>query len=237
MPMVIAHEIEASCPICGTRLTLREPGGCIPTGQDSDLLLRMEGRHVIQVEIHACPRCRFSGYPPDFSINIQRAQCERFLAEVTPKLAGDEGPATPPDIHYLWAYRSAAFLSRGDAVRGLLLLRAYWCLRLPPTADLVPEVLAGRRRIYLAGAIHHLRQGVRERVSPIQLYVLAELNRRAAQFPMATGYFKRFLDASVVRDDVPKYLRLAAAKLLVSAERGDGRDLTMEELVYADSPE
>jgi hypothetical protein len=235
--MVITYDIEASCPICGSRLLLHEPGGCFPLGQDSDLLLRMEGRHVIQVEIHSCLRCRYAGYPRDFAASFQRALCERFLSEISPKMAGDEGPATPSDVQYLWAYRRAAFLGKSEEEQGLLLLRAFWCLRLPPSADLPAEVIAGRRRIYLAGAIHHLRQGARDGASPMRLYLLAELSRRAGQFPVATGYFKRFLDACSVRDDVPKYLRLAAAKLLASSERSESRDMTMEELVYADSPD
>ena len=70
--MLVWYNVEAACPICGQRLRLRELGGGFALGQDSDLLVRMEGRHVVQAAIHTCLRCSFSGYPEDFGGNVAR---------------------------------------------------------------------------------------------------------------------------------------------------------------------
>lgn len=232
--MVITHDREVSCPACGTRVEIREPGGCIALGQDSDLLVRMAPPHIIQVEIHTCPRCRFSGYPDDFTASIRQSQAERFLSELVPKLAADSRPAHP-DSQYLWAYRCGSILGHDDGALGLKLLRAFWCLRLPPSSELPCEELAQRRRVYLKGAVHHLRRDARWKVLPAWTYLLGELSRKAGDFPAAEFYFKRFLDAADRNEGVSRYLRLAAIRLLRAAARSDGRDMTMEEIVYADS--
>ncbi len=207
-------------------------------GQDSDLLLRMEGQHIIQAAIHTCLRCRYSGYPDDFGVTIPRPKAERFLVELSAKLAGTGEDVPPPDLQYFWAYKCASFLNRSERELAERLIRAFWCLRLPPSSELPALLIEGRRKSYLTGAIHHLRQDGGGDAAPVRFYLLAELNRRAGEFPVAVGYFKRFLDSSAGgRLPVPAYLRLAAMKLLRAAEHGDGRDRTMEEIVYADSPE
>ncbi len=236
--MLIWHSIETGCPICNYRIKLRELGSGFATGQDSDLLIRMKGRHIIQAAIHTCLRCKYSGYPEDFNVTLRRSVAERFLAELSPTLRGSETPVPLPDLQYYWSYLCAQFRSLPELELGLRLLRASWCLRLPPSRDLPPPEIQKRQKLYLTGAIHHLRGDDRWNGPPVILYLLAELSRRNGEFPMAVGYFKRFLDRSVREPTaVPKYLRLAAMKLLRNAEQGHGQNRTMEEIVYADSPE
>lgn len=235
--MLVWYDIEASCPVCASRLRIRQMGGGFALGQDSDLLVRMEGKHVVQEAIHTCLRCRFSGYGDDFAANIARPLAKRFLAELTPELvegSGKRGTTPLPDTQYYWAYRAGAFLGRAEGELGERLLRAYWCLRLPPSSDLPASEADQRRRRYLEGAIHHFRQGARANAAPVWLYLLGELNRKCGEYPAAVGYFKRFLETSS-EGGVPRYLRLAAIKLLQAAEHHDGRDRTMEEIVYAES--
>ncbi len=238
--MVVWFNIESSCPMCGRRLRLRQVGGGFALGQDSDLLVRMEGRHTIQAAIHTCLGCRYSGYADDFGLSPSEAIAKRFRTEITPRLGG--APAgkmttTPlPDLQYYWAFRCAAFLGRENGELGERLLRAYWCLRLPPSRDLSPDEVANRRRVYLSGAIHHLREDARDGSTGTKLYLLGELNRRHGEFPIAESYFKRFLDTTGGgRGGSPKYLRLAAIKLLRATEHCDSRDRTMEEIVYSES--
>jgi hypothetical protein len=240
--MLVWYNVEASCPVCSHRLRLRELGGGVALGQDSDLLVRMEGKHTIQAAIHTCPRCRFSGYCDDFGATLPRPLVSRFLTELSPKLVNftgaGPGSTPPPDLQYFWGYKCAAFFGRDEGELAQRLLRAYWCLRLPPSSDLPSADLAERRKLYLGGAIQHLRQATRGKTNPVHLYLLGELNRKHGEFPTAVGYFKRFLDVSSTEQDAaPKYLRLAAIKLLRAAERSDSRERTMEEIVYADSPE
>jgi hypothetical protein len=240
--MLVWYNVEASCPVCSHRLRLRELGGGVALGQDSDLLVRMDGKHTIQVAIHTCTRCRFSGYPEDFGATMPRHLVQRFLTEVSPKLvafAGSPpGSVATPDLQYYWAYKCALFLGRDDAELSQRLLRAYWCLRLPPSTDLPAPDSEERRKVYLGAVIQHLRQATRGKCSPVQFYLLGELSRKYGEFPTAVGYFKRFLDVSSTdQESAPKYLRLAAIKLLRAAERSDSRERTMEEIVYADSPE
>jgi hypothetical protein len=240
--MSVWYNVEASCPICAQRLRIRELGGGFALGQDSDLLVRMEGKHVVQAAIHTCLRCRFSGYSEDFGGNIPRALAQRFLAEVTPKLSGAPAGLLPtpplPDVQYYWSYRSGVFLARADSDLGQRLLRAYWCLRLPPSCDLPGGEISERRKVYLVGATHHLRQAWRPEPTPLQLYMLGELYRKNSDYPTSVGYFKKFLDSSAEGEKTaPRYLRLAAMKLLRAAEHSDSRDKTMEEIVYADSAE
>ena len=237
--MSVWYSLESTCPVCSRRLQVREVGGCVPTGQDSDLLLRMEGIHIIQAAIHSCPHCRFSGYSDDFHRTMRKPQSERFLAEVSPKLTGAKTNAEPAaDLRYYWAFRCAAFLSRPEKELAEKLVRAYWCLRLPPSCEIAAGEAEERRKVYLAGAIHYLRQEARRGADSSRIYLLAELNRRNGSFPVAVGYFKRFLDSTAAsRPAVAAYLRLAAMKLLQAAEHSDRRDRTMEEIVYVDSPE
>ena len=80
--MQVWYNVEASCPVCRHRLRLRELGGGVALGQDSDLLVRMDGKHTIQVAIHTCTRCRFSGYCEDFGATMPQHLVQRFLTEV-----------------------------------------------------------------------------------------------------------------------------------------------------------
>jgi len=235
--MIVWYSLEIGCPVCSYRSKIRELGGGFAVGQDSDLLVRMEGKHLIQAAIHTCLRCRYSGYAEDFTLTLRKSVAERFLAEVSPKLRKCEFLIPHPDLQYYWSYLCLALRSRSDRELGMRLLRAYWCLRLPPSRDLLPQEVDRRSKRYLTGAIHHLCRDSQEMRSPVQTYLIAELSRRNGEFPAAVGHFKRFLEMARGPGPVPAYLRLAARKLLRTAEQGDRRSRTMEEIVYADSPE
>ena len=88
--MVVWSTIEASCPICKNRLRLREVGSGFALGQDSDLFVRMKGKHIIQAEIHTCHQCRYSGFADDFLRDVAPETRIRFLRDVAPQLV-DEG--------------------------------------------------------------------------------------------------------------------------------------------------
>jgi len=88
--MLVWSTIEASCPMCGQRLRVRDVGGGFAAGQDSDLLVRMHGKHVIQAQIHTCGECRFSGYAQDFlDRSISDATVERYFREFADELVSD----------------------------------------------------------------------------------------------------------------------------------------------------
>lgn len=230
--MVVWFNREMTCPMCGTRLSGREVGGGFATGQDSDLLVRMQGKHTIQVEIHTCQSCRFSGYVRDFAINSVPELGERFRREVSPKLKG--GPrghlsSTPlPDVQYYWSYLSAAFLKRAPLKLGFRLLRAYWCLRLAPTSRLPARERQRRKEKYLNGCIAYFRQSLRGNRNPNFYYLLGELNRRHGDFEAAITYLEKFL----AKNSTARYLRQAAQKLIAAGRDGDSREMTMEELLY-----
>jgi uncharacterized protein (DUF2225 family) len=230
--MVVWFSREMTCPMCRTRLCGREVGGGFAVGQDSDLLVRMRGKHIIQAEIHTCQNCRYCGYTKDFAINSTPELGERFCAEVTPQLTG--GPtgsisSTPlSDIQYYWAYESAKFLNRSSLNLGTRLLRAYWCLRLAPSSHLPQTEIAKRKAKYLAGCIHHFKQSLRGNRNPHLYYLLGELNRRLGDCDVATSYLEKFL----AKRSTAKYLRTAANKLVALTNDGDSRELTMEELLY-----
>lgn len=230
--MVVWFSREMTCPMCRTRLCGREVGGGFAVGQDSDLLIRMKGKHIIQAEVHTCQNCRFSGYTKDFAINSSQQLSDRFHAEITPQLTG--GPrnsitSTPlSDIQYYWSYESAKFLSRASIDLGSRLLRAYWCLRLPPSSQLSQSEIKKRKQKYLKGSIRHFKLSLRGNRNPHLYYLLGELNRRVADFESAEAYFTKFLS----KHSTVKYLRMAATKLLISSREGDSRDFTMEEILY-----
>ena len=230
--MVVWFSKEMTCPICRTRLCGREVGGGFATGQDSDLFVRMKGKHIIQAEVHTCQECRFSGFTNDFSINSTDYLGDRFRSEVLPQLTGGPGcqiTSTPlPDIQYYWAYKSAQFLKRPSTNLGNRLLRAYWCLRLAPSSYLPADELQKRREKYLTGAVLHLRQSLRGNRNPHVYYLLGEINRRLGDFETAKNFFKKFL----TRKPTAKYLRIAATKLTTSSEEHDSREFTMEEILY-----
>ncbi|MBI4582634.1 MAG: DUF2225 domain-containing protein [Planctomycetes bacterium] len=217
--------------MCLSRLSGREVGGGFALGQDSDLLVRMKGKHIIQAEIHSCQTCRFSGFARDFSINSTPEMGVEFRTRVTPLLATAPSvpPAAPfPDIQYYWAYHSADFLKRPSLALGLLLLRAYWCLRLPPTSNLPATELDMRRERYLPACVEHLRQSLRGSRNPHLYYLLGELCRRLEMFEDSVAYFEKFLR----RPAAARYLQLATLKLMAAARERDGRERTMEEILY-----
>lgn len=230
--MVVWFSKEMTCPICRTRLCGREVGGGFASGQDSDLFVRMKGKHIIQAEVHTCQDCRFSGFTNDFAINSTPYLGDRFRAEVLPQLTGapsSQITSTPlPDIQYYWAFKSAQFLKRPSSNLGHRLVRAYWCLRLAPSSYLPAEDLQQRRDKYLKGAIHHMRQSLRGNRNPHVYYLLGELNRRLSDFEMARMYFKKFL----TRNTTASYLRVAAKKLIAVSDDHDSREHTMEEILY-----
>lgn len=241
--MVVWSPLEVSCPICARRLQLRLPGGACFTGQDTDLFLRMGPDHVIQVEVQTCPRCRYSGYPDDFLCDIPPSEAQRFLSVLSPLLARAREPfrdvfvlpeRTPlPDIQYYWAFRGAKFLGRGLRCQGTLLLRAYWCLRIPPSDSLSFEVREARKKVYLRGAIERFRKVAETQPEPSLLYLIGEMCRRNSNFRLAVSYFRRYLKA----EGGPRYIRRVAEKLLEVAREGDSRDLTMEEVLFNEAPD
>jgi len=250
--MVIWSTLETSCPICENRVRLREVGSGFAIGQDSDLLVRMEGKHIIQAEVHTCLQCHFSGFGADFLRTISPAARRRFREEVSPTLIDDtasldappvlprqpqksrasslpEYKRTPlPDVQYYWAYRTAEALALPPVAQGMRLLRAYWCLRLDPTARLPASRLKALRKLYLRGAIQKLRQGVRFEPDPNLGYLIGELCRRNENYLLAISYFRRFLE----REGGAMYLKLAAKKLLEVARNRISDPLSMEEVLY-----
>jgi hypothetical protein len=241
--MVVWSSLEASCPICSNRLQLREVGGAVVLGQDSDLLVRMSGKHVIQAEVHTCRHCRYSGFTPDFLHTFAPGVQQRFLREVTPVLSRDlPGPVrdgTPPGhtplphLQYFWAFKTAAALGLSTLAQGKRLLRAYWCLRLEPATGLSPRTLKELERLYLRGTIQKLRQSLRFEKDANLLYLVAELCRRNGNFLLAVSYFRRFIKSA---KGAP-YLRRAAPRLLDLAARKRASGVTMEEVLYNRSHE
>lgn len=244
--------------MCQTRIRVREVGSGFALGQDSDLLLRMSGKHVIQAEIHTCPKCRFSGYTVDFMQTVSASIQQRFLERVSSTLVDDfPAPAlsthpastslkpalgdgssagkapvparTPlPHVQYHWAYRAAEALGLPPTPQGDRLLRAYWCLRLAPSVNLPLGQRKALGRIYLKGAIQKLRQGLRQDENPNRLYLIAELCRRNENFLLAVSYFRRFLE----RENGARYLRQAAVKLVQAARERTSGEMSMEEVLY-----
>jgi uncharacterized protein (DUF2225 family) len=244
--MVIWSTLEASCPMCENRVRLREVGSGFALGQDSDLFVRMEGKHIIQAEIHTCHKCHFSGYSPDFMRTLTPLMRKRFLEEVSPFLIDatsirrdddEDRPArerleyarTPlPDTQYYWAFKTAEALALPAVAQGNRLLRAYWCLRLDPSVKLPPARLKALRKLYLKGAIQKLRQGVRHEGDRNLVYLIAELCRRNENFLLAMSYFRRFLE----REPGARYLKLAARKLHKAAREGISGEISMEDILY-----
>lgn len=256
--MVIWSTLEASCPICARRVRLRLVGSGFAQGQDSDLLLRMSPRHVVQAEVHTCPRCRFSGYADDFLREIAPATARRFLEHVSPllnepRLAGEAGAegscskagkgagaggtpqqGTPlPDVQYYWAYRTATVLGVPPRGRGERLLRAYWCLRMPPSTGLPEETREARTRLYLGAAIRELREALASSEDPHLIYLVGELCRRNGNFRLAARYLRRYAE----RPDAARYLKAASEKLLAATRDRISRGLTMEEIFFDRTPD
>jgi len=244
--MVIWSTLEASCPICENRVRLREVGSGFALGQDSDLFVRMEGKHIIQAEIHTCHKCHFSGYSADFLRTLTPATRKRFLEGVSPFLIDaasirradeEDRPArerleygrTPlPDTQYYWGFKTSEALDLPPIAQGIRLLRAYWCLRLDPSMKLPSPRLKALKKLYLKGTIQKLRQGVRHESDRNLVYLIAELCRRNENFLLAMSYFRRFLE----REPGARYLKLAARKLHKAAREGISEDVSMEDILY-----
>jgi len=277
--MIVWSTLEASCPICANRVRLREVGSGFTVGQDSDLLVRMRGKHIIQAEVHTCNKCHFSGSTTDFLRHTSRAARHRFRKDVSPTLtheaiidpAGQKvrlfpsstgqnsldkrsldpsakskrkarlsdsassgsGKTPLPDVQYYWAFRTAAALALPPALQGQRLLRAYWCLRLPPSVHLPPRVAVPLRKIYLKGAIQKLRQSLRFERDRNVVYLVAELCRRNKNFLLSISYFRRFLE----REEGAPYLKHAATKLLIMARDKVSDEISMEQLLYDQFPD
>lgn len=252
--MVVWSTIEASCPVCAHRLRLREVGSGFAAGQDTDLFVRMRGKHVIQAEIHTCHSCRFSGYTTDFLRDLSPASRERFLIEVAAVLTDeatnpnraktDDAPAAPreprtrlrrtplPHVQYSWAAKTAEVIGLSAHEQGMRLVRAYWCLRIPPSNQLDAARRERTERRCLTAAIRKLRQDLRHRDDPHDLYLVAELCRRNRNFLLAESYFKRFLRQKGAR----RYVRQAAEKLLLVAREHLAEPLSMEDILYNPAP-
>ena len=203
--------------MCRNRARIREVGGGFAIGQDTDLLLRMHGKHVIQAEVHTCARCRFSGYAADFLRTISPGAQRRFLDEVSPAL--EDGASSDGALHVA---------SEASPPQGERLVRAYWCLRLPPSLSLPLNTRKSLGKIYLKGAIQKLRQGLRQEGDPSRLYLIGELCRRNENFLLAVSYFRRFLE----REDGARYLKQAAVKLIQAARENSPGGMSMEEILY-----
>ncbi len=241
--MIVWSTIEANCPMCSHRTRLREVGSGFILGQDSDLLVRMSGKHIIQAEIHTCHKCRFSGYASDFVRTISPETRKRFLEEVSPTLTDDGAsstakdpspPRTPlPDVQYHWAARAAEALDLPPGEQGDRWIRAYWCLRLAPSSYVAPALKKALKKLYLKWAISKLRQGLRTDRDRNRVYLIGELSRRNGNFLMAISYLRRFQE----REDGAPYLKIAAQKLVDLAQRRIAADLSLEEVLYDPKPD
>lgn len=258
--MLVWSTVEASCPMCQTRLRVRQVGGGMAAGQDTDLLVRMQGRHVIQAEIHTCKHCRFSGYDHDFvSRLVSGHMVNRFFEEVAGQLADEPGAKpsatsgdeekprsktkrggsrrtslgslsqTPlPHVQYYWASLAAPALGLTPVETGLRWVRAYWCLRLPPSNNLPEKRRQELQKYFLREGISRLRQGLRHEKSSSLVYLIGELCRRNSYFNLSRRYFERFLE----REKGALYLRQASNKLLAAAIQQNSHPKTMEEVLY-----
>lgn len=245
--MIVWSTIESCCPMCQRRLRVRELGGGVALGQDTDLLVRMREKHVIQAEIHTCQKCRFSGYARDFTTRrVPGSTVKRFFEEYAhllrdhyssgylipdPAASASLPPQTPlPHLQYYWAAIVTPLLGLSPTEAGLRLLRAYWCLRLQPSLRLPTPTLAKLRKLYLREAISRFRQGLRHEKNRVFVYLIGELCRRNGNFLLAAHYFERFLE----REVGPRYLKRAAKALLVAAKGSDSSEKTLEEVLYGE---
>ena len=137
-------------------------------------------------------------------------------------------------IQYYWAAKTAEVLGLSSQEQGERILRAYWCLRIPPTSKLPARSLKRLRKRYLTEAIRKFRQGLRYQKDPHIVYLVAELCRRNSNFLLATRYFRRFFEKG---PEASKYLKEAAEKLLRVAEEKLSTELSMEDVLYDPAPE
>ena len=188
--------------MCDHRLWIREVGGGFAIGQDTDLLVRMRGHHVIQAEIHTCPTCRYSGFPDDFaSRSFSPSVKEAFFREISPRIecylreTSQEASSSAPLSHV--QYYLAALMGNSiglDAFDvGVRFLRAYWCLRLPPAVQLSEASLRRLRKLYLRESVSRLRHRLHSQQNRVVVYLVGELSRRNSNFGLATQYLQRYL--------------------------------------------
>ena len=232
--MICWSTIETVCPMCGYQLYVREVGGCDILGQDTDLLIRTRAPHVIRIEVHSCPDCRFSGYSSDFlEGRISELTIETYFRKYIEKLGDDcelAGPSADPPTHlqYFWSGLLSPLLGHPARETGLRMLRAYWSLRLDPAPDLDDSGLKNLEQRYLRQAIVYLRKSLRQEKNPVYLYLVGELCRRKGNWMHSQNYFNRFL----ARSTRPRHLRNAASRLIKRARRRDCRHMSMERLLY-----
>jgi len=263
--MVVWSTIEATCPICGNRLRLREVGSGFCVGQDSDLFVRMRGKHIIQAEVHTCHHCRYSGYSSDFFRELSETMRTGFLTETAPGLLDENEtkktpPAIPPKkkqragsrprrsraklkrckttplphVQYEWSAKTAEAIGLPSHEQARRLLRAYWCLRIAPSANLDEKLLKKLRKRCLTAAIRKFRQGLRYQKDSNLVFLVAELCRRNGNFSLATRYFRRFLERE---EHGAEYLTQAADKLCLAAQEKIEVELSMEEVLYNPAPD
>jgi len=252
--MIVWSTIEVSCPMCAQRLPLRCVGGGVAKGQDSDLFVRMSGEHVIQAEIHCCPKCHFAGLARDFlDRQISEPMVERFFHEYAERLHDEDAPeddeveeeelevddvdeCSPlPHTRYAWSAVLAPLLGLTPKEIGLRMLRAYWCLRIEPSAALPRNDRSALRTLYLRQAIAFLRKSLRQEKDPNLVYLVAELCRRNGSFVRSENYFDRFLTRCASANGSrleESYLHRAAQRLVAAARAHDASEKTMEELLY-----
>ena len=232
--MICWSTIDTVCPMCGCQLRVREVGGCEVLGQDTDLLIRTRAPHVIRVEIHSCPDCRFSGYSRDFlggriaALTIE-AYYRKYIEKLEDEFETDRSTGEPPThLQYYWAGLLAPLLGYTPLETGLRMLRAYWGLRLDTPTAMDEDTLDSLRHRYLRQAIAFLRKSLRKEKNPVYLYLVGELCRRNRNWMHAQNYFNRFL----ARSTRPRHLRNASALLIQRARRRDSSHLSMEALLY-----
>jgi hypothetical protein len=205
----------------------------------------MSPRHIVQAEIHTCSGCRFSGYPEDFLREISPLDARRLREHLAslrhtwgvpgaPEADAGSVEGTPlPDVQYYWAYKMAAALGEPPRAQAERLLRAYWCLRLAPSAGLPEETKDARARLYLGGAIRKFREALATSADPHIVYIVGELCRRNGNFRLAACYLRRFGE----RADAARYLKAAAEKLIIAARDRISRGMTMEEIFFDRAPD
>ena len=228
--MVVWSTIEAKCPACSNGLRIREVGSGFAVGQDSDLLIQMKGKHIIQAEIHTCHRCGYSGYRDDFF--TQAGKAGLLIPEHLQKYSAmnKEYKRTPlPHEQYYRTFQIRELFDEGDPIdRALLLVRAYWCLRLAPSSKLDAKELKGLENLYLKEAIKQFRKSISKRNSATLYYLLAEICRRAGNFSQSTFYFKKAMQ----HDLLPEYLMTASKKLLLAAQEKIDNHMSIEGVLY-----
>ena len=232
--MICWSTIETVCPMCGCQLHVREVGGCEALGQDTDLLIHTKAPHVIRVEIHSCPDCRFSGYSRDFlggriaALTIE-AYFREYIEKLEDEFEADRSTGDPPThLQYYWAGLLSPLLGYAPLETGMRMLRAYWSLRLDAPAALDENTVERLRHRYLRQAIAYLRKSLRKEKDPVYLYLVGELCRRNGNWMHSQNYFNRF----IARSTRPRHLRNAAAMLIQRARRRDSSHLSMDSLLY-----